>query len=951
MKMCKLSRSMLIFGLSLTASAFAVVPTNFMVPSVISGLGNNDVQATRQRFTDAFPGGSLIDVRGQLRRVFGRAFSSGNSPHESAESFLQQWSTLWGVPFEQLEAVGPFEDGAHQLGLMYDENGENPSYTAVYWRQQVRGVPVFRSYVWGMTTNDENFSMVLGGGTLKELGAEFPATLAGRDLSTSSMDAAVYAREALNQFASPPIMTSPRYVVWAGIDTDAQTARLAIEFTATGGGPWDPSNHRKMLYVVDAADGSMLHQESLILHGAVTGTVSAKVTDGFKADACNAEVLKGMPYSSVTVGGALNYADANGLFSATYTGTASTTVAANLAGKYFRVSDAGGNALATAASQSVANGGAASFTFNNTPTELQTAQVNMFVEANAVRDKVLSANANYPSIATELSFTLNSNIADVCNAYYDGNSLNFFQAGGGCNNTAFSTVIHHEYGHNVINRGGSGQAAYGEGMADCISILMSDDSQLGIGFFSGNCTSGIRNASNNCKYDSANCSSCGSEIHSCGKLLSGCVWDVRNGLWAAYPANYRAKLANLVVNSVPLHAGQSDISSDIAADFLTLDDAVNNGGNGIIADGTPNYNIISESFNRHGLISPSIALLLIEFPNTLPTSIDPAGTQTYDLTIRPVSSQILSGSQKMYFREGSTGAFTAYPLQSLGGTSYRATFPSTTCKSNAQFYFQASSTGGTAITNPSTAPTVVLSTTSEISSSIVLQDDFEGTNTNFYSLGNIGVSKGAFIRTVTSTSNSCNGPNTRPGSTKCYVTGSITGACNDIDGGYTELFSPIFDGRGAETLVLNITTYLSNDQGANPGEDPLTISISQDSGLHWVVVDQIFQSHNWTDRSYHIENLVVPSDSMQLKVRAEDQGVGDSQVKAAVDNVSFESVVCSAAPFGDLDGDRIVGPGDLAVLLLDFGPCNPGVPCTSDLDGSGDVDNGDLAVLLLSFSS
>jgi hypothetical protein len=33
-------------------------------------------------------------------------------------------------------------------------------------------------------------------------------------------------------------------------------------------------------------------------------------------------------------------------------------------------------------------------------------------------------------------------------------------------------------------------------------------------------------------------------------------------------------------------------------------------------------------------------------------------------------------------------------------------------------------------------------------------------------------------------------------------------------------------------------------------------------------------------------------------------------------------------------------------MLLDFGPCEG---CSSDLDGSGDVNNGDVALLLLSY--
>ncbi|MFM7806638.1 MAG: hypothetical protein ACKPEA_01750, partial [Planctomycetota bacterium] len=49
---------------------------------------------------------------------------------------------------------------------------------------------------------------------------------------------------------------------------------------------------------------------------------------------------------------------------------------------------------------------------------------------------------------------------------------------------------------------------------------------------------------------------------------------------------------------------------------------------------------------------------------------------------------------------------------------------------------------------------------------------------------------------------------------------------------------------------------------------------------------------------------------------------------------------------GDLDGDGTVGPSDISILLLDYGPC---VGCPSDLDGSGEVDGGDLSFLLLLF--
>ncbi|MFM7810020.1 MAG: lamin tail domain-containing protein, partial [Planctomycetota bacterium] len=48
----------------------------------------------------------------------------------------------------------------------------------------------------------------------------------------------------------------------------------------------------------------------------------------------------------------------------------------------------------------------------------------------------------------------------------------------------------------------------------------------------------------------------------------------------------------------------------------------------------------------------------------------------------------------------------------------------------------------------------------------------------------------------------------------------------------------------------------------------------------------------------------------------------------------------------DVDGDGQVSSGDIAVMLLDFGPCQG---CSSDLDGDGQVSSGDVALLLLSY--
>jgi len=53
----------------------------------------------------------------------------------------------------------------------------------------------------------------------------------------------------------------------------------------------------------------------------------------------------------------------------------------------------------------------------------------------------------------------------------------------------------------------------------------------------------------------------------------------------------------------------------------------------------------------------------------------------------------------------------------------------------------------------------------------------------------------------------------------------------------------------------------------------------------------------------------------------------------------------------DLNGDGSVDGADLGLLLLDWGPCAPGVPCAADLNGDGVVDGEDLGVLLTAWTS
>src|SRR5204863_2437087 len=90
--------------------------------------------------------------------------------------------------------------------------------------------------------------------------------------------------------------------------------------------------------------------------------------------------------------------------------------------------------------------------FNSTPIATSTAQVNAFIGTNQIhnyfRDRAPAfAGIDYP-------IRCNTGVTGTCNAFFTAGttppstaSINFYNAGGGCVNTAYSTVVSHEYGH------------------------------------------------------------------------------------------------------------------------------------------------------------------------------------------------------------------------------------------------------------------------------------------------------------------------------------------------------------------------------------------------------------------------------------------------------------------------------------------------------------------------
>lgn len=892
-------------------------------------------QAALSSLELAVPGLGVIREGDQIARLYGRAFSTGASPADSARAFLDAHAGVFGTRSQDLAPIGPFEDGSHLVQIMPDRERGVDKFTGVYFTQTVGGIPVFRSHLCVLVRNEPGFPAVLASSTLWDA-SQMEGLIAGKDL-TRLPSPNVYTRHALNMFREQPEVTPAQYVIWAGVDRKAETPRLAVAFEAEGGGVWDPQNHQRLQFVVDAQTGDILYFENRIYHAG--GTVQGMATANNVADVCAIEVATGLPYAKVTAtngGGTTTiYADAAGNYSMPAIGSATYTF--TIGGQFFTMSDNGGAPLSD--TRTLADGDGYNPLFNVlNNSEAQRSQVNAYLHANIIRDVVLGASPSYPSVSTQSNFPITVNIADTCNAYYTNSTINFFSSGGGCNNTAFGTVVHHEYGHNIVAKAGSGQGAYGEGMGDVCGILVTDSSDLGLGFQS--CATPLRDADNNCQYDAASCSTCGSAIHSCGRLLSGCVWSLRNEMQQDYPGDYLQRVRDLAVNSVLLHGAVSTITPAITVDFLTLDD-----DDSEIVNGTPNYARIAAAFNAHSMTAPTLLPLKFTYPDGRPETVDPFGTSTVRVNVEPLSAIPVAGSAKAFVRLPG-GVFNEVAMASLGANAYQLTVPGGACGGEVDYYFTAQATGGSTTASPASAPTTSWSAVLATSLNTTVDDTFE--TATGWTVGWTGdnATTGIWVREdPVGTAAQPEDDRTPGAGVRCWVTGNAApGASlgtNDIDGGTTTLVSPTFNLSGNDVIYVSYWRWYSNNTGDSPNADTMPIQVSSNNGATWVTLETVNENAGaWVYKQFLLNDYIPLTSTVRFRFAASDLGAG-SLVEAGIDDFQLLAVECAQITPGDIDGDGDVDGADLGALLSGWGTAG-----VTDLNGDGFTDGADLGILL-----
>ncbi|MBL8746522.1 MAG: choice-of-anchor B family protein [Phycisphaerae bacterium] len=351
------------------------------------------------------------------------------------------------------------------------------------------------------------------------------------------------------------------------------------------------------------------------------------------------------------------------------------------------------------------------------------------------------------------------------------------------------------------------------------------------------------------------------------------------------------------------------------------------------------------------------AELAFSFPDGMPSMI-PAQGGSLRVRITPAEGQSVSpGTPALKYNIGAGENSVA--LVPIGGELYRATIPALPCGSTFRYYVTAKTGAGLTARDPSTAPTTTNEAIIGTASNLGLFDDME-TNTG-WTVGAPGdnATAGLWVRAdpVGTAAQPEDDATPAPG-VNCFITGNGTvggsvGAA-DVDGGATTLTSPLLDAAAMPGVpVLRYARWYSNNQGADPNNDTMTILISNNNGGSWSTLELVNENAGlWVRKTFVISDIIAPTSQMRVRFVASDLGAG-SVVEAGVDDLRIDYVDCTAVPPpgcpGDSDGDLDRDFADITAVLANFGVIYATFDGLGDADHDGAVTFADITAVLGQF--
>jgi Zn-dependent metalloprotease len=645
--------------------------------------------------------------------------------------------------------------------------------------------------------------------------------------------------------------------------------------------------------LVDAHDGEVLYRHNRITqfcsHPATTTTVTVNATV-YPNNPINPTAVMPLKHLRVEVGNTIHYTDVNGQLTLPNTTPVSATLP--LYGRWARVYTNNTTPSVTL----TLNPGLNTVNYDNTA---NIRELTAYWAVQEIHDyfKMIATGSPAENVM-DFVMTTNVDVAGSCNAFYAGTSINFYAQGNNCNATSLlADVVYHEYGHGINYEvydayGGTwSNGAMGEGYADLWANAITENPVLGLGFFLNNPAGYVRRYDINPKVYPRDLVG---QVHADGEIIAGAWWDtgINFGsqqdrqilLWETYAALCDAP-----------NGDEGFLFEQILMAALMADD-----NDGDLTNGTPRYCAITAAFARHGIFEGGMIADLTH------TEILSASSQSA-IPVQVATLSLIANTQvTAFYKSGGMGSWLQVSLTPSGPMTYSGFIPPQPSGSIVHYYIDyiySCNPFNVSIgmkphrtvdpTDPNIPYYVLIDHTLMHSDYLenplgwVLGDPSDSATTGHWIIDDP-------IPTYLSGTSGMVQPDfdhTPPPGVKCAVTGNAPPGTsvgnNDVDGGKTTLYSPVYDLTPYQNPVFTYWRWYTNDQGAAPGTDYWQVAISSDGGNTWVPIEHTrLSDHSWRRFAFRVANYVAPTANVRLRFIAEDAGPG-SLVEALVDDLEL----------------------------------------------------------------
>jgi hypothetical protein len=653
---------------------------------------------------------------------------------------------------------------------------------------------------------------------------------------------------------------------------------------------------------VDGISGEVLYRVNDVKYDydiTVKGTVKP---DGFNST----PTLLPLANLKITVNSFNFFTDDNGFYSNNTINVPQNTII-TLAGKWSTVKDVPSNITAPTQNYNVTTLGDI-YEFQTTG-DIEQRHITAYYHVNKVHDFM---KTKFPTF-TDMDFSLPTNVdltTSSCNAFYNGSSINFYEATSGCNSFAeIHDIVYHEYGHGIndkfydfVSGNSMENGAMNEGYADVWGMGITDNPILGANAFT---TGGFIR-----RYDVAPKvypTDIEGEVHADGEIIAGAWWDTRENIGdMAITSDIFAKSMFETPDGPDGTEGEVFHAALISALIADDDDAdINNG--------TPHFLEIVTAFAEHGIYLLSDAEVdHTESVNMADENIDNDMTASVTITYQPFLKDVM-----MRYRVRPSTTWTDVVMTETSPLNYEADIPGQAAGAIVDYYFivrdtlQLENAFAPMGYNPLLTPSknnIPYQYGTQLHTNIA--ENFEGTLTDWTvgnwtgglgSLSADNATAGKWIQAVPVPSTASGQPSQTgndhtSGTGKCLVTGNASApnaavGAADVDGGVTTVLTPLFDISQYDQPIVEYYRWYSNNRGSNPGTENWNVRIGTPTSAAWFSVENTSASdQSWRRRIFKIADYLPVATQIQLMFRAEDKtSNGGSAIEAAVDDFMIYS--------------------------------------------------------------